>query len=332
MDSARKLYEELVGFRQPDGSGGSPQQKLIEYCAQVLGALEHMYVDFKQKADRSGPTLGNGDKKNLAKAVSGFANSGGGVLIWGIEDRTMSPKPITDVDDFVARLLQLAPQVTAPGVEGIEGNWIPSDAESRQEGFGVVFIPESLLPPHRVILNHRDIKNHYYFRSGESFLVASHTQLEDMFGRRPKPILALSTRVAICGVIDRHKYQLRVILGIENKGRGPAKSPFLSVKVHKPYKVSLSGIDGNGTFGLRKLASSIRSEGTKYGSSANTVIHPGVVHHVTAVEVEINVNQSPSKVFDLTIDYRIAAEGVELVEDQEVIKGSQLWDELERQR
>ncbi len=329
MDSASELYEKLVSFKQPDDSGDSAQSRLIEYCTQVLGAIEHMHVDFKEKRDRRDSKLADHDKRNLAKAVSGFANSGGGVLIWGIEDKTMSPRPITDVKHFVASLLQLAPQVTDPVVLDIDGDWMPSDAGSGQEGFGVILIPESLLPPHRVILNHKDIKNHYYVRSGESFLAASHTQLEDMFGRRPKPKLALSTKVVISGHAGK-TYHLYVILGIENKGRGSAKSPFLSVKVYPPYQISQYGIDGNTHFGLRALTSSIGSENDKYGSSADAVIHPGVVHDVTAVKVKIDVSQPQYEVLELAVDYQIAAEGISPVEGRKVMQGSELWSELER--
>lgn len=330
MNSARELFAKLTGFNQPDGSGNSPQQRLLQYCTQVLRAIERMHVDFKQKHDRRNSRLADDDKKNLAKAVSGFANSGGGILVWGVENKTMSPKPITDVQHFVASLLELAAQVTDPIVLDIDGDWIPSDARSGQEGFGVIFIPESLLPPHRVILNYKDIKNHYYVRSGESFVVASHTQLEDMFGRRPKPKLALSWKV-VTSSPSGNKHQLYVILGIENKGRGSAKSPFLCVKIPPPYQISRYGIDGNMGFGLRQLTSSIRSEDRKYGSSADVVIHPGIVHDVTAVKLEIDVTQPPSQVFDLVVYYQIAAEGIKPVEDREVIRGSQLWAELERQ-
>ena len=43
---------------------------------------EHLYLDFKlaNQAD-----LNRDDRKNLAKALSGFANSSGGIIIWGVE-------------------------------------------------------------------------------------------------------------------------------------------------------------------------------------------------------------------------------------------------------
>jgi hypothetical protein len=354
MNSAKELFEKLTSSKSPDDSGKSPQQRLIEYCTQVLGAVERQHVDFKEK-DRNASELTDNDKKNLSKAVSGFANSSGGVLIWGIEDETLSPKPITDVQGFVSSMLELAARVTDPVVQGIDGDWIPSDEGTGQNGFGLLYVPESSLPPHRVILNHKAIKNYYYIRSGESFLIASHTQLEDMFGRRPRPVLSLSTRIVLGGKIgsnpycpamspkglndymkvrdgkaSSNTYYLYVILGIENKGRGVAKSPFLSVKIHPPYGIHPYGIDGNEGFGLKGLASFKGSDENKYGSQANTVIHSGTVHDVTAVKVPINVMESPYNVFDLVVDYKIAAEGTQLTEGQAVIRGKKLWDELNR--
>ncbi len=326
MNSAEKLFEELQSLKPDDDSGKSPEQRLLEYCKQALAEIEHYHVDFKAKRDRTNSKLADNDKKNLAKAISGFANSGGGVLIWGIEDKSLKLKPIKDVKDFVSWMLRLAAQATDPPVEGIEGDWIPSDAEGTA-GFGLLYVPESLLPPHRVILKIAKIKDHYFQRSGESFIVASHAQLEDMFGRRPRPELALRTRV-VHGNHSATLWYLHVIIGIENKGRGVAKSPFLSVRIQEHYRVDGYGLDGHYNFGLAKLTSSRGSSEERYGSSGNAVIHPGVVHDVTAVRIKVDVTKDWLSVQDLVIEYGIAAEGVALFEDQLVITGKALWDEL----
>ena len=191
MDTAQQLFKTLAQFKQSSGSDKTSQERLIEYCKHVLGAIEGQHHDFKEKHNRTNSQLAIDDQKNLAKAVSGFSNSGGGVLIWGLENRTLSPKPICDIQGFVSSLLQLAPQLTDPTVPGIEGDWLGADNNNPNEGFGLIYIPESPLPPHRVLLNHKEIKNYYYIRSGEDFVVASHIQLEDMFGRRPKPVLSV---------------------------------------------------------------------------------------------------------------------------------------------
>ncbi len=268
--------------------------------------------------------LGEYDKKNLAKAVSGFANSSGGVLVWGIEDKKLSPKPIKNIQSFVSDLINLAPQVTDPIVGDIEGDWIPSDNFSTEgTGFGLILIPESILPPHRVILKNTEIQHHYYIRSGDMFVIAPHIQLEDMFGRRPKPKLVLYKNIIKGGM----KGQLLVILGIENQGRGSAKGPYMSVKINDPYKIHEGGLDGNLHFGLDKIISSQPTNEKKYGSSANILLHSGVVLEVTVVKADINeLLKTQSGVQDLIIDYKVAAEGTGLIEGQDVLGSNKLID------
>ncbi len=324
MNSAEKLFEELQSLKQDDDSGKSPEKRLLEYCKQALAGIEHYHVDLKEKHDRTNSKLADNDKKNLAKAISGFANSGGGVLIWGIEDKSLKPKHITDVKDFVSWMLRLAAQATDPPVDGTEGDWIPSDAEGTA-GFGLLYVPESLLPPHRVILKIANIKDRYFQRSGESFIVASHAQLEDMFRRRPRPELSLSTDIAYVRRVEL-RFEALVILAIENRGRGVAKSPFLAVTVHEPYDISPHGVDEIGTLGLTPVPTRIRSREYRYGSSADVVIHSGDSRDVTAVLININVTQPQYHVRDLVIDYRIAAEGVAPFEDQLVIRVQDLLD------
>jgi hypothetical protein len=155
----------------------------------------------------------------------------------------------------------------------------------------------------------------------------SNAPLEDMFGRRPKPELALSTRIEIQG----NGGNLYVILGIENRGRGAAKSPFLSVNIDKPYKISDDGIDGNGNFGMKRLTKSSGVNEHRYGSSQDVVVHPGIVHDVTAIKVKVDLSKPQSSVFDLTIDYRIAAEGAKVMEGRTIIKGAEMYNKFELQ-
>jgi hypothetical protein len=110
----------------------------------------------------------------------------------GIEDKTIKSKPISEVQRLLGECLNLAPQLTEPAVSNINGEWLESDAGSHQ-GFVLIHIPESTMPPHRVLLNNSETKNHYYIRSGDSFIIAPHAQLEDMFGRRPKPVYLCSS-------------------------------------------------------------------------------------------------------------------------------------------
>ncbi len=250
-----------------------------KYIKDVLGSIERVHYDFKIKRDRRNPRLDGDDRKNIAKAVSGFANTSGGILIWGIEDKSLNRKPIKN-EQFLSNCLELSNSCTDPILPGIDGIWIPS-AEDEYMGYAIIYIPESQLPPHRVILNDKDkekIKDKYFMRSADSFFVAGHTQLEDMFGRRPKPILSLSINCLKNTIYRGNKKGIDIYVGIQNKGRGSAIAPYLELKVSPPYSIDLiNGVDGNGNCGLPRLPSiNRRSEFYKFGSTADYIIHTGV--------------------------------------------------------
>jgi len=46
---------------------------------------EEAFLDFKRSADQgAGVRLHDDDRKNLSRALSGFANTDGGVIVWGV--------------------------------------------------------------------------------------------------------------------------------------------------------------------------------------------------------------------------------------------------------
>ena len=47
---------------------------------------EELFLDFKRSADNgAGRVLHSIDRDNFAKAISGFGNSEGGVIVWGVD-------------------------------------------------------------------------------------------------------------------------------------------------------------------------------------------------------------------------------------------------------
>ncbi len=66
------------------------------------GMIEDSHLEFKEKSNPKNANLSDDDQTNYSKALSGFANSDGGVLIWGITckkendmDMVSEKKPIT---------------------------------------------------------------------------------------------------------------------------------------------------------------------------------------------------------------------------------------------
>lgn len=321
MNTAEELFQILQSLKQDNGSSKLPEERLFDYCTQVLGSIERYSFDFKEKSDCRNPKLSDIDRKNLAKAVSGFANSSGGVLIWGIENSSIAPKPITDIQKFISALLKLAPQTTNPIVPGIDGDWIPSGTGNTNEGFGIIYIPESHLPPHRVILNQEGIKDHYYVRSGETFVVASHSHLEDMFGRRPRPKLEFVARLENIG-----RRGCGIVIGLRNTGRYIAKFPYLAVKINQPFVISEYHLDGNGKPGLPLLLQySQTDQSQSFGGSASIVVYPDSELDVTEIRFENRYStKSEDAIPDLVVYYSICCEGIQMQKGETRILGSQI--------
>src|SRR5688572_6921061 len=75
MNRAEDLFKKLTE------SGVAAIDELI-----ATRKSEELFLDFKRSADRgAGPHLHDKDRNNLGKAISGFGNSEGGVIVWGID-------------------------------------------------------------------------------------------------------------------------------------------------------------------------------------------------------------------------------------------------------
>lgn len=267
---------------------------------------ENLHLDFKTIVNADFST--KDDRKNFAKALSGFANSDGGLIIWGVSARKNSVGidcadkilEIHPISLLMSKLNQLTGELVNPTVEGVVHKKIPT---AKDKGIAVTLIPPSGSGPHMA----KGGEDRYYKRSGDSFYRMEHFDIEDMFGRRKKPKLSLTTRkVSLASGTKESRFLL--ILGIKNTGRGPAKSPFLSVRVNPPYVIHKYGIDQWGGIGLKRLTKASDSDEEKYGGSSDIVIYPGIVHDVTAVEVTYD-NELPT-ISDVIINYKIAAEEI----------------------
>jgi len=78
--------------------------KLVEAFVAESKA-EDLYLDFTRKSKPNVAVLNDDDKKNLSKAMSGFANSVGGVIVWGvIAERGRKDPELPDVATRLAPL------------------------------------------------------------------------------------------------------------------------------------------------------------------------------------------------------------------------------------
>ncbi len=167
-------------------------EHLCDYIAR--SQEEHLYLDFKLLKDAS--LASSDDKRNLARALSGFANSSGGLIIWGVEARKNNDgidcatalKEIDRVALLLSRLNELTGDGVDPTVQGVRHRIIPGTADGK--GFAISFIPESDTGPHMAKLG----EDRYYKRSGDGFYKMEHYDISDMFSRRRRPRLTSSRK------------------------------------------------------------------------------------------------------------------------------------------
>lgn len=238
---------------------------------------EDLYLEFKQKRDRRHAQLEDDDKFNFSRALSGFANSDGGILIWGVEtykrdESAKSLKPITDVDGFIRSLKSSLVNSVQPFVDNVLIEKIPTDA-SEQVGFVKCLIPQSDKTPHRAMLAERE----YYKRSTEGFYRLEHFDLEDMFGRRQKPLLVLHITPGNYPGDDPEMREVK--FAFMNEGRWTAQH--FGFLCQFDDNIELVGMSGFEIRNITELNDGIPT--ISYENNMN-VIHPnGILRHLGSV-------------------------------------------------
>ncbi len=231
-------------FQLSHGVDGRAKDLFERLCRDGVSAIdeliatragEELFLEFKRSADDGhGIVLHPNDRKNLAKAVSGFGNSEGGVIVWGVECKTVaaSKHPISEITTFVSRLSDQVSGCTVPPHSGVDSRSIllPKSAD----GFAVTYIPKSPHCPHQTTGDQR-----YYMRVGSSFGHVPHAVLAGMFGRRPQPLISISLTPESTGLSYRKSGESGIhVLGASYEVRlhndGPCTMTGAFVTVNAP--------------------------------------------------------------------------------------------------
>ena len=272
---------------------------------------ENLHLDFK----RANAGLSRDDRKNLAIALSGFANADGGVIVWGVETARTADgveyangiDSISPLSQFVAQLNEFTGQAVNPLVDGVLHKRIDLASDS---GIALSLIPSSDGGPHMAKLG----EDRYYKRSGSRFAKMEHFEIADMFGRRQRPDLRVTYRLQATDVGAPRGRITRIALRLENHGRGSARAPFLEVAQPPNYSLSpFGGVWGRpGEALIRMLPvdslapSSNRIRFVGYG---DFIIHPG-----TGYDIALLQPSGPmERLTDITIDCVLAAENARLI-------------------
>lgn len=265
----------------------------------TLRQEENLHLDFKVVKDAD--LSYRDDRKNLACALSGFANSSGGLIVWGVDARKNPDgidcagelKPISKVGLLIGRLNALTGEGVDPSVARVQHRAIET---KDGQGFAITMVPESDTGPHMAKLG----ENRYYKRNGDGFYKMEHYDIADMFGRRRKPKLTVFYKVI------RKRSDSEIHLGLKNDGRATARAPFFAFESDGPLQRSQYGIDGNGNDGLKWLRAANSGLKWAYGGGMDFALHPAMEHKVASLTLGIPARPEPTT--DVVVRYAVACE------------------------
>lgn len=198
---------------------------------------ESLYLDFKRKESNETSEASKKDKEIISEAISGFANSEGGVLIWGVDARKNADGvdgacdlfPIPNVRTLHSYLQSNYAKWIAPSHIELEIIFVTNGPQS-EDGFIIMYVPKWDGEP---IMNMQNKKvKMYYKRGGDSFYQMEHYEVADRFGKRPYPKLKIDCCLIAGGVSSppNGPYGIHVHVGMKNDGLGIAKYPYLYIK------------------------------------------------------------------------------------------------------
>ncbi len=192
MSRAEDIFQKLIYFGE---------DAIDEYI--INQQTEELFLDFKQAVSvgKNFTTLHRDDRKNLAKAISGFGNSEGGVILWGVEcsrdievgDVARAKVKVKNVHRFLSWLENAISGCTIPSHNKVRNHIVSCDANG--DGFVATYIPKSDIAPLMTTTN-----STIYIRSGSNNVPAPYAVIAGMFGRRPQPNVGL--------IVDKKKLEI----------------------------------------------------------------------------------------------------------------------------
>lgn len=257
------------------------------------GEAEGQFLECKAPRE---PRLTREMKAKLAVAASGFANSGGGVILWGVSttrqehsnlDVLSQIQPIGNIRRFTQQVDQLLPTLTTPSLP-TKGTKILHQSRSDTRGIGVTLIPPTAGDPVQ-----STVDNLFHLRTGESFILAPYEILQRMFAGAAGPILEPVFRENIVSRDDAGVWKFPVIL--KNNSSAAARDVKLTLWITNPEACSSVEVDD-----LRD-ASDVNPGETLFMGDVSGPVYRGLEALVGYVKVAMKMGSRPRRVLHIRV-------------------------------
>jgi len=285
----------------------------LEYInAELVGKeFENNYLECKEKQRNNHGGLDEGDIAYFAKSLSGFANTSGGTLIFGLTakkdkqdvDLIQSLNPIPELKRFESALREKESRIVERQVLGVEYKRIETATD---KGILAVYIPQSSQLPHR---STKDWK--FYIRAGGTFQPLDLNLIEDLFYRRLRPSLEF--------VVNRPDLQ-NVIVALKNNGDVTAKNVHLVFSFANGLTPTHYEIDGNTRLTSFVYQSKYQNKTGRfmvYTRSSELSIHPEA--EISLITLWFDDMRAPQS-GNFSFDYFIYAENMPQLKGTYVLK------------
>jgi hypothetical protein len=262
----RDLYDQLIA----DGEASIAQ--LVSERRQ-----ENVSLEFKTKSNSATGELNRDDRRNLGIALSAFANSMGGLVVWGVRaekntdnvDCATEVQPIAEIERFKADVTRLLSQAIMPRHEGIFVEAIAAP-NSVGAGYLAIFVERSERRPHRCELGEKQ----YFKRIGDSSVAMEHYDIEDSFKRLVVPWLEVEWQIRPGQTrrgSDGSFRQVVIDICLRNPSPVTARFPYLILSCVRGADVQPQVKYAFLRFGVELRAD---QRGYHFAGSADDVIHP----------------------------------------------------------
>jgi len=254
------------------------EELIKEFCENQQE--ESVQLEFKESSGKGG-RFSNEDKKNLGKELSAFANSNGGIIIWGIKteksdanlDRAASVEPVENISKFYSEAKRLCAEYLAPKHDDIRVIMASSNTKV-DAGFLCIDVTRSDRRPHMSLA--KDDKR-YYKRIQDSAYVMEHFDVEDQMSRKQTASVDFVRRFSLL-----MKSGSLITVGIQvhlwNHSNVTAEHAYFDFK--PTNFISMRGPRNN-------FIRSSKGNWNGVFSGLNSVINPGDLVHVADLEFDL---------------------------------------------
>ncbi len=276
--------------------------------------VEDLHFDCKCKANNSKSEIERDDRRNLGKTLSAFANSDGGLLLWGVDarekdgvDRLVRKMPISQISSFRSMIEKAISELISPPIKNVEILEIHSNTENLS-GFLAIYIAASESRPHMSVAN---TDAGFYFRNGHRSLLMEVYQVRDQMLRKTVPQLHLIWSVQI-GINELTFHQppikeipIYIVLSLSNNSTVSARFPYILINYNP---VSRGTLEDNGSYNVESPPTVIGfnelrvkktvsdfvclSSEWEVAGGADCCIHPGSSMRMAAIKSVSPTNQT----------------------------------------